>query len=448
MNINALVIDDDPDLLTIMGMTLTRMDLNVDLAGSVNNAKNLIQNNEYDLCITDFGLNDGNGFDIIKHFNKHNKKTPIAIISGQGNTEIAQKAFSLGAVDFISKPVTKVNLERIIKSYCGDKAANITSSKLLGNSRKIALIRDLINKMEHSIAPVYIFGNSGTGKELVAREIHENSPHKRGKFIAANCSAIPNELMESEFFGYTKGSFTGAHINKIGMFEAADQGTLFLDEIADLPITMQGKLLRALQDGVIKPIGQNEEKTVNTRIISATNKDLRKLVQEGNFREDLFYRLNVIEIQIPNLKERKEDLELLANSILAKLCAKLSLKPKSLSNSALAKLRHYNYPGNVRELENILYRTISIANEAVISEENLILDYKAEGTTGSQQEVSNLDEYLDHIARNMIITTLNKNNWNRTKTAKKLGLSLRVLRYKMEKLGINEPKLSTTPAIH
>jgi len=350
----ALVVDDEPAIRELLELTLARMEIDSQSAADMNQARNLLQAQHFDLCLTDMRLPDGNGIDMVEHIQQVQAELPTAVITAHGNMESAVNALKAGAFDFVSKPVELQMLRNLVttalKLRQRGSPQRKTGRQLLGQSDTIETTRTKIAKLARSQAPVYINGESGTGKELAARLIHDKGPRSDQPFIPVNCGAIPEALMESEFFGHKKGSFTGATSNKTGLFQAANGGTLFLDEVADLPLHMQVKLLRVIQEKAIRPIGEQKEYPVDVRILSATHKALATLVQEGSFRQDLFYRINVIELHLPSLRERIEDIPLLVEHILSKLAAANCTPLPILSPKAMLALQHYHFPGNVREL--------------------------------------------------------------------------------------------------
>src|SRR5690606_1722180 len=367
---SALIVDDERDIRELLVLTLGRMGLRVDTAANLAEARALLAANRYDLCLTDMRLPDGSGIELVGQISRHYPQTPVAMITAFGNMELAVEALKAGAFDFVSKPVDIAVLRGMVKHALELNNAERPApappppehaSRLLGDSPAMATLRATIAKVARSQAPVYILGESGVGKELVARTIHEQGARAAGPFVPVNCGAIPAELMESEFFGHKKGSFTGAHADKPGLFQAASGGTLFLDEVAELPLAMQVKLLRAIQEKSVRPVGAASEVPVDVRILSATHKDLAGLVAEGRFRHDLYYRINVIELRVPPLRERTADLPQLANAILARLSAGQGREAPELAEAALAALASYPFPGNVRELENVLERALALA---------------------------------------------------------------------------------------
>jgi len=444
----ALIVDDEPDIRELLEITLGRMDISTKSAADLAQAYTLLKQERFDLCLTDMRLPDGSGIELVEHISNNHPELPVAMITAHGNMESAVLALKAGAFDFVSKPVDLQILRRLVEATLKlhqpkaiqPKAPATTSNepKLLGQSPAIESIRSMIAKLARSQAPVYISGESGTGKELAARLIHAQGPRAEGNFIAVNCGAIPHELMESEFFGHQKGSFTGAISDKEGLFQAAHGGTLFLDEVADLPLAMQVKLLRAIQEKSIRPIGAQQETTIDVRILSATHKDLATLVNNNEFRQDLFYRINVIELHLPALRERTGDIKLLAEHVLTQLADKNGLPKIGIKASAMEALCNYCFPGNIRELENTLERAVTLCEENQVTLEDLQLpEISAEDEACNPDQP--LEEYLGDIEKQAIIKALEETRWNRTAAAKKLGISFRALRYRLEKLGLDHP---------
>jgi two-component system response regulator PilR (NtrC family) len=431
----ALVIDDEPDICELLSLTLGRMDIDTAVAGDVKSAKAQLAGKRFDICLTDMRLPDGDGLELVEWMQKHSSGVPVAVITAHGNVETAVQALKLGAFDFISKPLDLTNLRNIVRNALKlDREQAAEASQLLGDSPTMKELRDLIDRVARSQAPVHISGDSGTGKELVARLIHDSGPRSDGPFVPVNCGAIPAELMESEFFGHKKGSFTGAVRDKTGLVQTADSGTLFLDEIADLPLAMQVKLLRVIQEQTIRPVGSAEEQSVDVRILSATHKNLSELVQSGDFREDLYYRINVIELHVPSLRERGEDIFVLADHILRRLGSSID----ALDDSARAALRNYHFPGNVRELENMLERAVTLCATGNISESDLALRPGATlDDDAAGMPPANLGDQVEDVQRQAIVEALEKTRYNKTAAAKLLGLTFRQLRYRIKKLGID-----------
>ncbi|WP_396587314.1 sigma-54-dependent transcriptional regulator [Bermanella sp. R86510] len=443
-----LILDDEPDILNLFLLTIKRMGLEATTAKTLAEAKQALNDQEFVLCLTDMRLPDGSGMDLIKYMQKHFPKLPIVMITAYGSMDVAIEAMKHGAFDFLSKPVELDKLRSIIESAISlDEQSSEQDTSLdtgiIGYSKNIDKLHKQIQKVARSHAPVFIHGESGSGKELVARAIHNLSPRGEKPFITVNCGAIPSELMESEFFGHKKGAFTGASNNKDGFFQAANGGTLFLDEVADLPLAMQVKLLRAIQESVVRPVGSENEQKVDVRILSASHKDLQKQVRDQQFREDLFYRLDVIRIEVPALRQRLDDIPVLAQFILERLTKSLDMQDMTLASNAIKALQDYPFPGNVRELENILQRAITLCDNSVIEESDLQLN--AAPQAAAQQDSSHnslpagmtLEEYLENIERDIIEQALAQCRWNKTATAEQLGMSFRSLRYRLKKLKID-----------
>jgi len=445
---SALVVDDERDIRELLVLTLGRMGLRISTAANLAEARELLASNSFDLCLTDMRLPDGNGIELVTEIARDHPRTPVAMITAFGSMDLAVEALKAGAFDFVSKPVDIGVLRGMVKHALelnnSERAAPSpppeSASRLLGESQAMADLRTTIAKVARSQAPVYIVGESGVGKELVARTIHDQGARAAGPFIPVNCGAIPGELMESEFFGHKKGSFTGAHADKPGLFQAAHGGTLFLDEVAELPLQMQVKLLRAIQEKSVRPVGSATEVPVDVRILSATHKDLAALVQDGRFRHDLYYRINVIELRVPPLRERRGDLPQLAAAILSRLAPTPLLSP-----SALDALAGYAFPGNVRELENVLERALALADGDSIGASDLRLP-AARGDAGCAAEDAAVEvdagnaalpSYIEQMERAAIQKALEENRWNRTRTAAQLGITFRALRYKLKKLGMD-----------
>jgi len=429
----ALVIDDEPDICELLTLTLGRMNVATVVAEDVRGAKAELAKQRFDLCLTDMRLPDGDGLELVEWMQSHSAGVPVAVITAHGNVETAVQALKLGAFDFISKPLDLQNLRNIVESALklGDRNVDETS-RLLGDSVAMQDLRQLIDKVARSQAPVHIFGESGTGKELVARLIHDKSSRKDGPFVPINCGAIPTELVESEFFGHRKGSFTGAVHDKVGLVQAANTGTLFLDEIADLPLSMQVKLLRVIQEQTVRPVGSAQEESVNVRFLSATHQNLADMVGRGDFREDLFYRINVIELQVPALRARGDDILLLAGSILQRLGSSVD----ALDEGARVALRNYAFPGNVRELENMLERAVTLCASGTIASADLALRSGSSNTRAAETAATDLGDQIDDVQRQAIVEALEKTRYNKTAAAKLLGLTFRQLRYRIKKLNI------------
>ncbi|HEX4938632.1 MAG TPA: sigma-54 dependent transcriptional regulator [Candidatus Kapabacteria bacterium] len=450
----ALIVDDEPDIRELLELTLSRMDVEVFTAANVESAHVSLQQEKFDLCITDMNLPDGNGIDLVKYIQANYPHVPVAVLTAYGSMETAITALKAGAFDFVSKPVELQRLRDLVNTALKLKAqkketiAETPETPILGLSPCVKKLHAQIAKLARSQAPVYISGESGSGKELVAREIHRLGPRADGPFVPVNCGAIPSELMESEFFGHKKGSFTGAYEDKTGLFQAAQGGTLFLDEVADLPMQMQVKLLRAIQEKAVRPVGSQREITTDVRILSATHKDLAKLVEQGDFRQDLFYRINVIQVSVPPLRERKEDIAFLAQHFLQVLANDWQMDLPRLSPNALKALENYQFPGNVRELENILERAVTLCDDDVIAPEHLQLPTdgvpvaRVNPAVGDRnlpdfEHGDSLEDYLTDIEKQAIMRALEETRWNRTAAAKKLGMSFRSLRYRLKKLGLD-----------
>jgi two-component system, NtrC family, response regulator PilR len=450
MNPQALVIDDEPDILELLTMTLSGMSIDCITAENIAQAEQALKQHEFDLCLTDMRLPDGSGLDFVKNLQLTQPELPVAVITAHGNIDVAVQALKLGAFDFVSKPVKLRVLRDLVATalkLSSEKPTNKdrrSRTRLLGETEVIKALRGKITKLARSQAPVYIGGESGTGKELVARLIHGLGARAEMPFVAINCGAIPIDLVESEFFGHKKGSFTGAIFDKEGLFQAAHGGTLFLDEVADLPLMMQVKLLRAIQEKAVRPVGGNDEVNIDVRILSASHNDLTACVSAGTFREDLFYRLNVIELQVPPLRQRQQDIPILAEHILQQIADNNGVTCPVLSAEALAALKTYLFPGNVRELENILERALTWVEGEVISAEDLMLPdvrtkTKMTLTDGIKPELvvdNDLESQLEDQERQLIMQALESTRWNKTAAAKKLGITFRALRYKLKKLNL------------
>jgi two-component system, NtrC family, response regulator PilR len=443
----ALVVDDEPDICELLEITLLRMGIDARSVLDLAAARQQLAEQAFDLCLTDMRLPDGNGIDLVRHISEHYPQLPVAMITAHGNMESAIEALKAGAFDFVSKPVDLDVLRKLVEKAIKltkpptESRGTLESKRdepvpLLGNSKSMERVRQLIGKLARSQAPVYISGESGTGKELAARLIHQQGPRADHPFVAVNCGAIPQELMESELFGHKKGSFTGAVSDKEGLFQSADGGTLFLDEIADLPLHMQVKLLRAIQEKQIRPVGGQREIPIDVRIISATHKPLAQLVESGDFRQDLFYRINVIELALPPLRERTEDIPLLSQHFLTRLARHGGIAKPKLAASALAHLKQYAFPGNIRELENILERTVTLCEGSVLEADDLNLPDMPQPVRSAAEDRQPLGDMMEEVERQAIIKALEETRWNRTAAARKLGMSLRSLRYRLEKLGI------------
>lgn len=458
----ALVIDDEPDIRELLEITLGRMQIATDSAANLQQAKDFLASAHYDLCLTDMHLPDGNGLELVEFIQQLYPGLPVAVITAHGSVDTAIESMKAGAFDFISKPVDLTILRKLVNTAIQSSQLPVgrlpSETLIIGKSPAIQELIRSIQKLSRSQAPVYISGESGSGKELVARSIHELGPRAQKPFTAVNCGAIPRELMESEFFGHKKGSFTGAHQDKAGLFQAAEGGTLFFDEVADLPLEMQVKLLRAIQEKTVRPVGAAEEIATDVRILCATHKQLDREVNEGRFRQDLFYRLNVIQLSVPPLRERKQDIPLLTEHLLKKISQEINFDAPKLSAGALERLVNYTFPGNVRELENILERAFTLCDNDTIDSNDLQL----QGEPGAQHEAiktqranistnanlidyparcaeyPSLDDYLQDVEKEVLCNMLEQMKWNKTLAAKQLGISFRSLRYRLQKLGLDE----------
>lgn len=439
---SALIVDDEADIRELVEITLTRMGLKTQSAATLTEALALLAERRFDFCITDMRLPDGNGLSLIQHIQREIPNMPVAMITAYGNAQAAVESLKAGAFDFVSKPVDLATLRKLVDNALNlrkSEAADPSGNELLGQHESIRNLRALIERLARSQAPVHIAGESGTGKERVAQLIHKQGPRSHAPFMPVNCGAIPTELMESEFFGHVKGSFTGAVRDKQGLFQSAEGGTLFLDEVADLPLHMQVKLLRAVQERAVRPVGAETEVPVNVRIISATHKNLNDLVNQGAFRQDLYYRLNVIEVRTPPLRERADDIPLLSEHILSRMARESGLDaPPKLDSAAQRQLREYNFPGNVRELENILERAITLCDGKLITANDLQLRPSAPVQFSSTVSSENaaLGEHIEEIEKRAIREALEKARYNKTRAAELLGMSFRSLRYRIKKLNI------------
>jgi two-component system response regulator PilR (NtrC family) len=439
----VLVIDDEADIRELLELSLVRMGLAVDCAGSAAAAKQLLQSKRYDLCLTDMRLPDGDGLDIVRFIGVQCADLPVAVITAFGSTENAVAALKAGAFDYLTKPLSLDQLRALVKSALSlpqkPPAAKSGEPQLLGHSPGIEQVRAVIEKLARSQAPVYITGESGSGKELAARLIHSKGSRREKAFVPVNCGAIPENLMESEFFGYKKGAFTGAEGDRDGFFQAANTGTLFLDEVADLPLGMQVKLLRAIQEKQVRKVGATSEDAVDVRIICATHQNLAARVEAGKFRQDLYYRLAVIELRMPPLRECREDIPLLADAILRRLTGTDGKRAMRLSQGAMKALADYDFPGNTRELENVLERAVALTARDEIESEDLQLapPTALAGEPGAANAKWPLPDYLDRVEKEAILEALEKTRFNRTAAAKLLGITFRALRYRMDRLGIN-----------
>jgi len=440
---SVLLVDDEPDILELLDLTLRKMGLEVDKAGNVREALKKLAARRYDLCLTDMRMPDGDGLQVVQYIAQHNLDVPVAVITAHGNTENAVTALKAGAFDYLSKPVSLDQLRALVKSalnlpQAGSVGEGAGDKVLLGHSPAMQKVRDLIERVARSQAPVHISGESGSGKELAARLIVQSGARRDQVMVPMNCGAIPENLMESEFFGYKKGAFTGADKDRDGFFQAAHGGTLFLDEVADLPLNMQVKLLRAIQEKRVRKVGATAEEAVDVRIISATHNDLAERVRTGKFRQDLYYRLNVIQIQMPALRELHGDIAAIAQQILDRLRGG---SPARFSPEALSALQDYDFPGNVRELENIIERSLALCSDGAITVQDLQLTPGEPRQNGQvvPGEKSPLPEYLDRVEKQALLEALEQTGFNRTAAAKLLGLTFRTMRYRMERLGIKDP---------
>ena len=460
----ALIVDDEPDIRELLEITLGRMDIETQAAPDIATAISALTETRFDLCLTDMHLPDGNGIELVQHINTDYPELPVAVITAFGSMDTAITALKSGAFDFVQKPVDLEQLRSLVEAALKIESlattASASAARLTGQSQAMSRLRGQIAKLARSQAPIYISGESGSGKEVAARLIHEQGPRGDGPFVPVNCGAIPSELMESEFFGHKKGSFTGAVADKEGLFQAAHAGTLFLDEVADLPLPMQVKLLRAIQEKAVRPVGDQQEVATDVRILSATHKNLAAEVDGGAFRQDLYYRLNVIELPVPSLRERAADIGELAEQILSRLAEDYAADAPALSDEALAALQNYPFPGNVRELENILERAFTLCDNNRIEPADLQLPQRppvedaAVAIEPSQDrppttqpprttadvsginlpEGQSLEGYLEDIERKLITEALEATRWNKTAAAKNLGITFRALRYRLKKL--------------
>ena len=455
---SALIVDDEADIRELLEITLSRMGVRSCAAATLAEARTWLAERSFDFCITDMRLPDGSGIDLVREVQQQQARLPIAVITAHGNAEAAVESLKAGAFDFVSKPVDLRVLRKLMETALSLGSAGApehSSAKtdqglfdgLLGEHASVVRLRQLVERLARSQAPVHVHGESGTGKELVARAIHTRGPRARAPFVPVNCGAIPSELMESEFFGHLKGAFTGALRDKAGLFQAAEGGTLFLDEIADLPLAMQVKLLRAIQERAIRPVGAEAEIPVNVRLISATHRNLGELVARGAFRQDLYYRINVIEVHTPPLRERGQDIAMLAEHLLRRLSAQARLEPApALERQALEALLDYDFPGNVRELENILERALTLCDGRSIASADLQLRQMPAAVpanvtgladvpaTPAATTPAGLDARVEEMERRAIMEALEKTRYNKTKAAALLGLTFRQLRYKVKKL--------------
>ncbi|UTH75823.1 sigma-54 dependent transcriptional regulator [Chromobacterium sp. IIBBL 290-4] len=432
----VLIVDDEPDIRELLELTLLKMGLQPVAAGSVGEARAALQAGSFDLALTDMRLPDGEGLEVVRHIAEQGLDLPIAVLTAFGSADNAVQAMKAGAFDYLQKPVSLAQLRSLVKSALkvdAPAAKPSAQKRLLGDSPAIQEVLRRVDKLARSQAAVYIRGESGTGKEQAARLIHETGPRAGRPFVAVNCGAIPENLMESEFFGYRKGAFTGADSERDGFFQQAQGGTLFLDEVADLPLAMQVKLLRAIQEKTVRKLGASQEEAADARIICATHQDLAALAEQGRFRQDLFYRLNVLPLQMPPLRELREDIPLLAERLLARFSD--ASAPARLAPDALNALQDYAFPGNFRELENILERAVALASSPTLRAEDLQLSPPLRDIAPPDGG-TDLQQYLDQLERDAIVKALETTRYNRTQAAKRLGVTFRSLRYRMERLGI------------
>ncbi|WP_198079149.1 sigma-54-dependent transcriptional regulator [Acinetobacter calcoaceticus] len=458
----VLLVDDEEDLCLLMQMTLARMGIKTHLAYRVEQAKQLFTQFHYDACLTDLNLPDGSGLELVKHVSQTYPHTPIAVLTAYGNMDIAIAALKAGAFDFVSKPINQIHLDQLLKKALNQPKLEhefgeitLENDLLIGRSPPIQNLRTAIKKIARSQAPVFVTGESGTGKEVVANLIHRLSNRSEGPFIAINCGAIPTELMESELFGHKKGSFTGATQDKQGLILSAHGGSLFLDEIAELPLSMQVKLLRAVQEKKIRPVGSDQEIDVDFRVISASHQDLELLVRQGKFRQDLFFRIHVMDIMLPPLRERGGDILLLANHFIQKVCMEWGIPSKQLTTTAETYLLQQDFPGNVRELRNMIERAITLSDDECIDLTHLAPPLRGSSVnsqittkplndtstaitqTRPKLPMEGLERYLENIEKDILLNALDMTHWNRTLAAKKLGMTFRSLRYRLKKFGLD-----------
>ncbi|MDD2989926.1 MAG: sigma-54 dependent transcriptional regulator [Zoogloea sp.] len=444
---DVLIVDDEDDIRELLELSLLRLGLASDGAATLAEARGLLAEKRYRLCLTDMRLPDGDGLELVRHISENVSDLPVAVITAFGSMDNAVTALKAGAFDYLSKPVSIDQLRALVKSVFSvrgkeEDAGRKDSSSLIGESPAMVQVRSLIEKLSRSQAPVFISGESGSGKERAARMIHELGPRSAAPFVAVNCGAIPENLMESEFFGARKGAFTGADSDREGFFQAAHGGTLFLDEVGDLPLPMQVKLLRAIQEKKFRRLGDTVETAVDVRILSATHQNLKAMVEAARFRQDLFYRLNVIELRMPALRERSEDIPALARILLGRLAESSGMPVARLADDAVKALATYSFPGNVRELENILERALALSSGSLIHADDLLLDPADMGesshATPATSGGADLQDYLDEVERHAIEEALEKSGGNRTAAARALGVTFRSLRYRLERLGMKE----------
>ncbi len=454
----VLLVDDEPDILQLLEITLARMNLQTRRAETLAQAHHVLSESSVDLCLTDMRLPDGNGLSLIEYIQDHYPHIPVAMITAHGSVETAIEALKLGAFDFVSKPLALDKLRGLVSHALRLQTPTATPAhdELLGTTEPMCRLREQVEKVARSQAPVHIYGESGVGKEVVAKQIHRLSSRAQKPFIAVNCGAIPPELVESELFGHVKGAFTGASGDKPGLFQAASGGTLLLDEIADLPLNVQVRLLRAVQEKAVRPVGADKEIATDVRLLSATHKNLADEVAQGRFRDDLYYRLHVIAIEVPPLRARRGDIPLLANHLLKQLTDNQSQSQKTLSAQALERLCDYDFPGNVRELENILARANALADHTELQAGDLSIgDFMQSASSAASVDATStakpednhsqlnavngdLEGYLETIERQILAEALLQHRWNKTATAAALGISFRSLRYRLKKLGLED----------
>ena len=438
----VLVVDDEPDIRDLLSMTLERMDIGAETCENLTSARERLANGGIDLCLTDMRLPDGNGLDLVEWMQSETPGVPVAVITAHGNVETAVRGLKLGAFDFVSKPVQVTDLRKMVNTalrLAGKEIQGDKDNRLIGDSTAMQRVRELIGRVARSQAPVHICGESGTGKELVARLIHDSGPRSEQPFVPVNCGAIPSELMESELFGHRRGSFTGAVEDKEGLIRSAEGGTLLLDEIGDLPLHMQVKLLRVIQERAVRPVGEAMEIPIDVRFLSASHRDLAELVAKGEFREDLFYRINVIDLMVPPLRERDSDTLQLAEHLLLEMGARMGLEKLEFSPAARKKLAAHDFPGNVRELENILERAVTLCEKSRIEEDDI--EIRIDQTAAMRLPALDangapLESQLEDIERDAIVQALEQTRYNKTAAAKLLGISFRALRYRIKKLGL------------
>ena len=459
MTAHVLIVDDEPDIQELLEITLKKMSLQCSCANDLASAHELLAHNTFNLCLTDMRLPDGDGLTLVELIQHEYPRLPVAVITAHGSTEAAIKAMKAGAFDFVSKPVNLQKLRDLVNAALrlsteptGTNKGQRATITITGKSQAASRLREQTERLARSQAPIFISGESGSGKELAARAIHLQSARCDSPFVAVNCGAIPAELMESEFFGHLKGSFTGADKDKKGLFQTAQGGTLFLDEVADLPLHMQVKLLRVLQEKAVRPVGSQQELPTNVRILSASHKNLLEEIEQRNFRQDLYYRINVIELAVPPLRDRRDDIEEISHIILRKIAIENRLETASLDANALRCLCNYDFPGNVRELENILQRAAALCEHNLIRTEHLELQTWTSAVALHQPDRSTqtipaqklnaidlndnfcLEQHLEIIERDIISMALEQTRWNKTAAAKKLGMSFRSFRYRLKKL--------------